>query len=162
MDNPSDPGGATYRGLTLDTFRAWNKDQRLTAKDLRSITNLDLQAIYKDRYWSPAFCDQLPSGIDLMQFDMAVNAGSHTANELLQRSLGFEGDEVDGDIGPATLAAVKKAVVKNLLNYLAEEQRRYYTDIVAEKPELQCFLNGWLDRVGRRIVAAKALIAAVQ
>ena len=52
--------------------------------------------------------DALPTGVDLSVFDMGVNAGSWRSARLLQRALGFTGEEVDCCMGPETLAAAAK------------------------------------------------------
>jgi lysozyme family protein len=38
--------------------------------------------------------DALPAGVDLSVFDMGVNAGIWRSARLLQRALGFTGEEV--------------------------------------------------------------------
>src|SRR6516165_7677378 len=52
-----------------------------------------------------AGADALPPGVDLSVFDMGVNAGIWRSVRLLQQALGFTGEEMDGSIGPETLAA---------------------------------------------------------
>jgi lysozyme family protein len=53
---------------------------------------------------------------------MGVNAGIWQPARLLQRALGFTGDDVDGSIGPETLAAAGRFDPRSLVDNLAERQ----------------------------------------
>ena len=72
-DNPRDPGGATMRGVTLNTYRLYHP--RATATQLRNAPMSDFQAIYRQDFWAKIGGDGLPSGVDLLAFDIAVNMG---------------------------------------------------------------------------------------
>lgn len=102
-DHPKDPGGATMKGVTLNTYSAWKK-KPMTKDQLRKITDKELHDIYHSLYWLPAKCDQLPTGLDLLVFDMSVNSGPVAAIKNLQRTLGLV---VDGKFGPATRKAAE-------------------------------------------------------
>lgn len=73
-DNPADPGGATNRGITIATLRAW-RGHPVTKADVKALTEAEAVAIYKARYWDPIRGDQLPAGVDHALFDIAVNSG---------------------------------------------------------------------------------------
>lgn len=104
-DNPLDPGGATMKGVTLATYRAW-KGRAVTKAQLRAIPDADLRAIYRQNYWDAVAGDGLPAGLDLVAFDAAVNSGPSRGAKWLQTALGVS---ADGKIGPDTLAAAQKA-----------------------------------------------------
>jgi lysozyme family protein len=55
-------------------------------------------------YWQPLMCDALPAGLDLMCFDFGWNTGISSAAKRLQWLVGAT---QDGELGPATLAAVE-------------------------------------------------------
>ena len=105
-------------------------------------------------YWNPLRADALPAGVDLSVFDMGVNAGIWGSARLLQRAIGFSGDEVDGCIGPETLAAVAKCDPRTLINDLAHRQTAYYEGL----SDFPTFGRGWLNRVRARLSAALAMI----
>jgi len=92
---------------------------------------------------------ELGRSIDIV-FDFQVNAGGSAA-KLLQRVLNELGAKpplsVDGDVGAGTMSALN-AVDQNAV-YRAYKQGRiaYYQDLVARRPALGKFLNGWLKRV---------------
>lgn len=108
VEDPRDPGGRTNKGVTQFTFNAYLRENNLPAADVYAITLDEVIAIYKTRYWGVVHGDDLPSGLDLVVFDAAVNSGPAQAGKWLQRALGdkFTG-VVDGLLGPLTLQAVE-------------------------------------------------------
>jgi lysozyme family protein len=153
-DNPADPGGATNMGITLATFRQWSDNPNLGPVQVQDMTERTARAIYRSLYWNPLRADALPAGVDLSVFDMGVNAGIWASARLLQRAIGFTGAEVDGCIGPETLAAVTKGDPRSLINNLAHRQTGYYESLC----DFPTFGRGWLNRVGARRRAALAMI----
>lgn len=108
-DHPSDPGGATMKGVTLRTYAAWRKlhgQPEPTKADLKVISDDEVSAIFKAQYWDAARCDLLPLGVDYAVFDFAINSGPGRAVMELQKIVG---EKADGIIGTRTLAAVAGA-----------------------------------------------------
>jgi len=95
-NDPADPGGETNYGISKRAF---------PGIDIKKLTRLQAIELYREHYWQPLKCDQLPSGTDLMAFDAAVQHGVPTAAKLLQQAAGVV---ADGHIGPITMAAVTK------------------------------------------------------
>ena len=104
-DDPVDPGGATMKGITIGTYRAW-KGRAVTKAELRAISDAEVAAIYRQNYWNAVRGDDLPPGLDLVAFDGAVNSGVSRGAKWLQQALGVT---ADGKIGPQTLAAARQA-----------------------------------------------------
>lgn len=154
VDDPADPGGATNMGITLATYREWSDDPNLADIQVKDLTLRTARAIYRSLYWNPLRADALPPGVDLSVFDMGVNAGIWRSARLLQLALGFTGDEVDGSIGPETLAAVDRFNAQTLVNNLADRQAAYYRSLV----DFPTFGTGWLNRTEARRDAALAMI----
>ena len=154
VDNPADPGGATNMGVTLATLRDWSDDPNLGPAQVQAMTVRTARAIYRSLYWNPLRADALPAGVDLSVFDMGVNAGTWRSARLLQRALGFTGDEIDGCIGPETLGAAAKADPTTLVDDLAERQAAFYRSLA----EFPIFGEGWLNRCRARKEAALAMI----
>jgi hypothetical protein len=91
VDHPSDPGGATNKGITIGTFIRWRIERGLptpTVDDLRAITDAEANEIYYQWYWLASGSDKLPWPLCLAHFDTAVNAGVGRANEMMQASKG--------------------------------------------------------------------------
>lgn len=83
-DNPADPGGATMKGITISTYRAWQKQRgksEPTKEELRNIPDSEVEKIYHDWYWIPSKAYQMPWPMCLAQFDLAVNGGVARAEQ---------------------------------------------------------------------------------
>jgi lysozyme family protein len=158
VENPADPGGATNLGITLSIYRQWADDPALGPNQLRQITRETARAIYQSLYWDRLRAVDLPAGVDLSIFDMGVNAGNRRSALLLQRTVGIAGQEVDGDIGPKTLAAAARWEARALVAELAERQAEFYRGLT----EFPVFGQGWLRRVRARQRAAVALLREPQ
>lgn len=146
-DNPKDPGGSTYKGITQKTYDAYRLKYKKSLQDVRQITVAELDDIYRVNYWNAVQGDKLPSGLNAEVFDMAVNAGPSEAGIILQRSLNFMGEmlTLDGVIGPATLAAVGRHEVLSLIDKYATERIDFYKKL----PTWETFGVGWTNRVER-------------
>lgn len=145
-NHPKDPGGATMKGVTLDTYRSYKKNQHLTAEDLNKITNEELRDIYYRRYWNAVKGDDLPSGVDYCVFDCAVNSGPGRATKLLQEVIGVKSD---GVIGPITLAAIKSADPVELIHKYTDKRIQFWRSL----PTFETFGKGWIAR-GERVQKA--------
>ena len=75
VDDPRDPGGRTNKGVTQRTFTAWLAKSGKPSRDVCTITDPELQAIYRSSYWNAVKGDDLPDGADLVLFDYGVNSG---------------------------------------------------------------------------------------
>ena len=85
-NHPSDPGGATMKGITLNTYRRWKP--HATVDELKKIPQSIVEKIYRADYWDKAGCDRLHTGVDLATFDYAVNSGPSAATKSLRAVLG--------------------------------------------------------------------------
>lgn len=104
-NDPQDPGGPTNWGITIyDARMYWKPDA--TAADVKAMPLGIAQTIYKAKYWNAVRGDELPAGVDYCVFDYGVNSGVHRAIPTLQRLVGLVGKDVDGQMGPVTMAAV--------------------------------------------------------
>ena len=156
VDDPADPGGATNMGITLATYREWSDNPDLGPTQVQDMTERTARAIYRSKYWNPLRADALPVGVDLSVFDMGVNAGIWRSARLLQRAIGFTGDEVDGCIGPETLGAAAKCDARSIVDDLAQRQAAFYRSL----DDFDTFGAGWLNRTEARRAAALAMINA--
>lgn len=148
-NDPVDPGGATNFGITAATLGDYRGLGHPASPDeVRALTLDEASQIYFARYWKAAYGWLSDQTIATKTFDLAVNAGEHTAGLVLQRALGAAGWPVvvDGAIGPGTVAAANRCDPVELLVDLCAEQAAYYRDLVQRKPTLEKFLHGWLVR----------------
>jgi lysozyme family protein len=139
-DHPRDPGGATMKGVTLDTFkRHFGSDK--TVDDLRNITQEQLGQVYRTGYWDKCRGDQLPSGVDYAVFDAAVNSGPGRAALWLQAAVGARRD---GAIGPNTLSKVATHEPPAIINDLCDHRLAFLRGLST----FSTFGRGWTRRVG--------------
>lgn len=115
-NHPSDPGGVTLNGIIQRVYDAYRRRKGLQPRPLTP--NMEKTAewqrerddIYRSQYWNAVKGDDLPSGLDIVMFDGAVNSGSSQAVKWLQRALLADGlyhGPIDGDCGISTMAAVQ-------------------------------------------------------
>jgi lysozyme family protein len=149
-DDPRDPGGATYKGITLAEFRRYIGNPNATVADLLAITDAQVTDIYMG-YWLAVRGEQLPDGVNLSTFDMAVNCGSVSSVKLLQRTVGAV---ADGIVGPHTLSAITASGPLRALADLYGMQKAYYEQL-GGFPD---FGDGWLNRCAARLQMAFTLI----
>ncbi len=140
VDHPDDPGGATNLGITHATLAAW-RGKPVTKQDVRNLSKAEAAAIYRARYWDAVQGDLLPPGLDLAVFDYAVNSGPGRAARSLQAVLGVT---QDGAIGPATLAAVRRAPgPATIIMDLCDTRMLFLRSL----PTFGTFGKGWTRRV---------------
>jgi lysozyme family protein len=147
VNNPKDPGGMTNLGCTKNTWEEYC-GHPVDEKVMRALTPADVAPLYKRRFWDKIKGDELPAGVDYVVFDCAINSGPGRATKFLQACVGVE---VDGDIGPKTLAAVKAFNAKQLIEDYSKRRLSFLIDL----PHWDTFGKGWSRRVGE--VEATAL-----
>lgn len=156
-DDPYDPGGPTNRGITLAELARW-ENLPVTAdtmpglrQRLRTIDTAFVHRIYRANYWVPGRCDDLPPALALLHFDAAVNQGLARAAQFLQSALSVD---VDGEIGPVTLAAAHAADLSSVVARYCNLRREHYRGLA----HFWRFGRGWLNRVDATARVAADLI----
>lgn len=153
-----DPGGYTKYGRDQASWsETLDRLPRAVAVNLpshvRDLSEGQAMLSYRWFEWQLMSCDNLPVGLDLVAFDCAVNPGPGWAPDRLQWLVGVT---VDGQIGPITLAAVRRRPVATLINdFSAARKIRYEND-----SEFHLFGDGWLGRTERCRVAALGMVGA--
>src|SRR4029450_10024608 len=74
-DDPRDPGGRTSRGILQREWDAWRRTRPGLPADVWRAPQDQVEAIYRQNYWNPLRCDDLPAGVDYAGFDYGVNSG---------------------------------------------------------------------------------------
>jgi lysozyme family protein len=137
-DHPKDPGGATMKGITLNTYRRWKPGA--TKYQLSVISHSEVEMIYRDGFWKPVRGDQLPAGVDAAVFDYGVNSGPPRAIKEMQRVLGTT---ADGEIGPATMGKLRVADGKRVIQKLCARRLSFMQSLKI----WNTFKRGWARRV---------------
>jgi lysozyme family protein len=149
VNDPDDPGGETNKGVTKKVYDEYRKSEGLPLRSVRDITDEEVADIYRKSYWIEGKCDKVGAvRLAIVHFDACVNAGIKQAAKLLQRTVGATDD---GAIGSGTLSKVAAKIEKDGDLATAKEclnkRRDFYNSLVKQKPVLQKFLKGWLNRV---------------
>jgi len=154
VDDPLDPGGATNKGVTLETFRLCARrflGVDPTLAHLKALTDGEAAKIYKPLYWDVVHGDaiSLQALADIV-FDFQVNAGDF-ASKLLQETLNDLGATprlaTDGALGPQSIGVLNAFDSVRVYRSYKAGRIEYYRRLVARRPTLDKFLRGWLNRV---------------
>ena len=121
--------------------------------DIKNLTLDQSKAIYKKDYWDKVRADELPSGLDYLAFDMAVNHGTKQSIMFIQEALRVS---ADGRLGPITLGAIMKTPTKQLVTDIAIRRMLFYTNIKT----WSTFKGGWTRRAFETLVHALDLVGA--
>lgn len=146
VDHPSDPGGATNRGITFGLFKQYAEQFNLnkTKEGLKQLTEGEAKEIYRRHFWDKMRGNEIKSQkIAEIVFDGYVNMGK-PALKLLQKQIGVA---VDGIIGAGSIAVLNQASEVVVFQGYKEARIDYYLRLVERKPQLAVFKNGWLNRI---------------
>jgi uncharacterized protein (TIGR02594 family) len=139
-DDPRDPGGRTSRGILQSEWNVWRQTNAGLPEDVWQAPQSQVEAIYKQNYWNPLYCDSLPPGVDLATFDYGVNSGISRAAKTLQ---GIVGSGVDGEVGPDTIAAAAKADPVSVVSRMCDSRISFLQGLST----WGTFGKGWTSRV---------------
>jgi lysozyme family protein len=139
VNNPKDPGGMTNLGCTKAVWEE-HCGHPVDEKVMRALTPADVGPLYKKNYWDKVKGDDLPSGVDYVVFDAAINSGSGRAAKWLQACVGVE---PDGGIGPKTMAAVQAFNPEQLIKDYSKRRLSFLSDLST----WETFGRGWAKRV---------------
>jgi lysozyme family protein len=158
VNNPNDRGGETNWGITIAVAR-----ENSYYGPMSALPRETAKTIYEKQYVvAPGFdkVAALSAEIGAELVDTGVNMGPRVAATFLQRALnvlnnmgsGYKDLLVDGDVGPATLFALKtfllwrgkrgERVMLKALNCL---QGARYIELAEVRAQNEAFVFGWLD-----------------
>lgn len=158
-DHAADSGGKTRFGITERVAR-----QHGYEGDIRTLPLDYAKNIYRVSYWDELeldAVDHIDHQVADRLFDIGVNCGTARAAEWLQRALNvlnrggvlFDDVVVDGDIGPATLGALREfirirgtdgaLVLRRALNAMLGT---HYITLAERREKDEAFVYGWLLR----------------
>lgn len=150
VNHPSDKGGETNMGIAKKFY---------PDEDIKNLTVERAGEIYKHDYWDKVKGDWLPSGIDYVVFDSAVNHGAGNAGKFLQKAINRINGQisVDGIIGTGTLGKAIK-LGDCLIPEIIRERDIFYRKIIANDPSQEVFFKGWMNRLSKVIVNSNEFV----
>ncbi|MDK4729350.1 glycoside hydrolase family 108 protein [Rhizobium phaseoli] len=155
-DHPDDPGGPTMKGVTQRVYDAYRDRIRKQRRSVRLIETSELEEIYRTSYWDLIRGGALPAGVNYVVFDGAVNSGVKRSVEWLQAALGVN---VDGVIGPATIAAAQRDANNDaLIDRILDRRLAFLQSLRTWKK----FGKGWKARVARVRAVGQAWATGVE
>ena len=166
VNDPTDRGGATNKGVTIATYEAYCKRKgypRPTVEQLKNITDAHWREIVKKMYWDKWHADDINSQkVANILVDWVWASGIHG----IKKPQALLGVKADGIVGDKTLSAVNFADPEELFAEIYQERVKFINAIVArsvaayekkigrkatEKELLKYtqkrFENGWLNRL---------------
>lgn len=149
VNHPDDPGGATNKGVTQHTYDNYRTRHGEVRRDVRSITDEEVAAIYRVQYWDAISADDLPEGVAYCVFDAAVNSGPGRAVRWLQAGIGAA---VDGVIGNETMGLTAHADPRILIDEYCDRRLAFMKRL----RHWPTFKNGWSRRVAEVRAQSKA------
>jgi lysozyme family protein len=165
-NHPSDKGGPTKYGVTQRTL-SQVLGRPASIAEVQNLSESMAREIYRRMYVVDPGFDAILTVMPKVAHelvDSGVNAGVGRASEWLQRSLNalnrqgkdYPDIKVDGDIGPVTMATLRRLIaIRGLTNteivlfrMLNALQGAHYIAIAEGRPQNEDFVFGWfLNRV---------------
>ena len=148
-DAPADKGGVTRYGLCAE----WHPD--LVAKGFFSASMTADEALpmaeeaYSAQYDPQLLLGQVTSdAVATALLSFAVLEGNFEAISLLQNAVVMLGVPiaVDGEMGPATLAAANSCDPQKLLAAVVQLQKTHFAQIAIKDPSQEKWVKGWDNR----------------
>lgn len=133
VNDLNDPGGETKYGISKRSYPEIN---------IQALTKHMAKVIYKTDYWDQIRGDDLPTGLDLLLMDTAINCGINTAVVILQRTIRTK---QDGIFGPKTMKKLQTTHLSETIAEITAQRSIYYASI----DNFDHFGLGWMRRLAK-------------
>lgn len=149
VDHSSDHGGPTNYGITAETLGAWRKLGRAaSAEEVKALPRDEAKVIYL-AWWvrHPSLNLHMVYDIHVawwaMDTSVLFGVSRRRAARWLQEAAAVE---VDGWLGPVSIAAVNKTSRAKLLITCTKLRMRRHAEVVENQPSQSEFIEGWTAR----------------
>ncbi len=149
VNDPLDAGGATNKGVTLETWRQVghdeNRDGKIDELDIKLLTVEDATMVLKKFYWDKWHGDDIKTqGIAEILVDW-IWASGVWGIKIPQKILGLQSD---GIVGVGTLAAVNNFKDQHDLFLKIQNARiDFINGIILRNPSQVKYEKGWKKRI---------------
>lgn len=148
VNDKDDKGGATNRGVTLETYKLYKKrkgEPDPGVRELKKMSSDEWMDILRLFYWDKCKGDDIYSqSVADMLVDFAWHSGVKKAVTTIQKIVGVK---EDGIFGIRTLTAVNGMDAHLLFDNIKKERVEYLKYICKMRPANAKFKKGWLNRV---------------
>lgn len=143
VNNPHDSGGATFRGVTLNTYKVYCKKKGLpipTIEDLKKLDEVTIMDLARILFWDKIKGDFIKnqSMADLL-FDFVWGSGLDYIKKI-QKTLGVRADGIFGNI---SLNVLNQKTSKSLFDQLWIQRANY----LKQCKGAPYYLKGWMRRL---------------
>ena len=140
-NDPDDDLGITKYGVTKpDLQELWGR--KITDKDIEELDLEGAKDVFRRRYWNPLKCSELPPPIAYLVMDAGLLHGVYRSAIWLQKAVGVK---MDGQIGPKTIEAARKADVEQVIKSITGSRMAR----ARSHPDYRKFGRGWINRFTR-------------
>lgn len=147
VNDPDDLGGATNKGITIDTFTEYKKrkgQKAPTVTDLKNISDAEWRDVFKSLYWDRWRADEIKSqAVANILVDWVWASGSHGIKRP-QRLLGVK---ADGIVGKQTIAALNAMDAATLFKMIKDDRAKFIDEICKARPKNEKYRKGWMNRI---------------
>ena len=151
VNDPTDRGGATNKGVTLATYEAYCKRKgypRPTVERLMNIPDAHWREIVKTMFWDKWKADEIHSQkVANILVDWVWGSGIHG----IKKPQALLGVKVDGIVGDKTLSAVNFADPEELFDAIYQERVKFLNAIVSNS------VAAYEKKIGRKATDAELL-----
>jgi len=145
-NHPADRGGPTKMGVTLKTWQAYGYDKdgdgKITANDVKLITEADAKKIAKRLYWDYFQGDLIVNqSIAELVVDWGWGSGPGTASNKIRSLLSVP---VGKRITAKDINAIDSTI---LFEQIKNARVKHINAIVANNPTQKVFYKGWMNRI---------------
>lgn len=149
VNHKNDPGGATNRGITFNTFKKYSEKilgVKPTLENLKRLTDSQASAIYEVGYWNPSKASNISDKqLGWQYFDTYVNGG---ASSVLKSTLINYGVTTSNQIKELN-TLLKTTNAEELYGNFRGERICRYELLIENNSKLASFKKGWMVRANR-------------
>lgn len=146
-NDPSDPGGPTMIGVTLNTYAQYCRHKGYPAPSANTLKNIPYshwKDILRTNFWDYCHAEEIRyQPLRWIIVDWVWASGPKVISRI-QKILKVT---ADGIIGPKTMRMINSLPGDYLFDLVMQSRQEYINEICVNNPGLRKFRKGWLNRL---------------